>query len=114
MDPTSYRRQTRSLRAYRTIAQIPRDPYDMFARVAKQLLAYQRTIVPTAEQQRIYNQAMARSPEHGPCCCHWRWEAMEGLSKHLISRRHWPAARLASLIGDLDGCGGKRDSEHSA
>jgi hypothetical protein len=110
MDPTSYRRQVQALARFRAEPQIPRDPYDIRVRLAKRLLRYQTRIGLTTAQQRTHAQAMRRSPERGPCCCHcWRWETMAGLSKYLIAVRHWRAPALATLIGDLDGCGGAAD-----
>ncbi len=107
MDEAHYRRQVTALRRYRAVALVPRDPYDISVALAKRLLHLRAQVKLTPTQQATYRQGMADSPEHGPCCCHcWRWQAFSGLGKYLVHERHWPAGRLASLIGDLDGCGG--------
>jgi hypothetical protein len=107
MDETRYRRQVAALRRYRAAELIPRDPYDISVALAKRLLRLRSQIRLAPAERSTYRRALATSPEHGPCCCHcWRWEAFSGLGKYLIHERHWPAPRLASLIGDLDGCGG--------
>lgn len=110
MDATSYRAQVRALRRYRSLPEIPRDPYDVPAGVAQRLLRYDESIALSPSQRGIYARAMSMSDEKGPCCCKcWRWNAFRGLSKYLISHRGWRAPQLASLIGALDGCGGKSD-----
>ena len=48
MDLQSYQAQVESLKRYSDIAQIPSDPYDVPASLAKTLLEYQRTIQLTA------------------------------------------------------------------
>ena len=107
MDETRYRRQVAALRRYRAVALIPLDPYDISVALAKRLLRLRARVKLSPAGQSTYHQALADSPEHGPCCCHcWRWEAFSGLGRYLVHERHWPAPRLASVIGDLDGCGG--------
>lgn len=107
MDRAHYRKQVRALHAYRRLSLIPRDPYDISVPLAKRLLRLRATITLSASEQATYRRAMAMSDEKGPCCCHcWRWQAFGGLARYLIHERHWLAPQLASLIGDLDGCGG--------
>jgi hypothetical protein len=115
MEETRYREQVAALRGYTAIPQIPRDPYDIPAALARELLRYDRTIQLTARERAIHQRALRASPEHGPCCCRcWRWNAFRGLSKHLIHERRWPAAQLGRLIGDLDGCGGAAGEDTAA
>ncbi len=106
MQSGAYRGQVRWLQRYRSVAIIPRDPYDIPAGMAKRLLR-DRALSLTAEQQATYRRAIGLAREHGPCCrrC-WRWEAFRGLSYDLIARHRWPAPRLAMLVQALDGCGG--------
>ena len=69
-----YAEQTRGLSAYRSVPQIPRDPYDISVTQAKQLLVYDRSIWLARVQRAAYRHAMRLAHEHGPCCCHcWRW-----------------------------------------
>jgi hypothetical protein len=108
MDWDHYRAQVRGLRMYSGMRQIPRDPYDISAALAKELFTDEASMHLTAAQQAVYNQAMSISPEKGPCCCKcWRWHALAGLSKYLIVRRHFGARQVASVVGLVDGCGGK-------
>lgn len=110
MDLGSYQAQVEGLKRYSDIAQIPSDPYDIPASLAKELLGYQTSIQLTPDQQAIYDQAMTLSHEGGPCCCRcWRWYAYEGMAKYLITQRGWNAQQVAELWDLADGCGGPRD-----
>lgn len=107
MDLARYQAQVERLESYSDIPQIPSDPYDVPAFLAKELLGYQRDIQLTAQQQAIYDQAMSLSEEGGPCCCRcWRWYAFEGMAKYLITQRSWNAQQIAELWDLVDGCGG--------
>jgi hypothetical protein len=107
MDQTSYRHQVAQLGKYAALPEVPRDPYDVPARLARRLLGYEHTITLTPSQQGTYRRAMRMTREHGPCCCRcWRWDAFKGLSHYLIARRRWSASQVAHLIDALDGCGG--------
>jgi hypothetical protein len=108
MDWMHYQEQTRGLRVYRSMRQVPDDPYDISARLAKSLLAYETSIHLTSAQERVYKRAMSMTTEKGPCCCQcWRWHAFKGLAEHLIVDKHFTARQVASVIGLVDGCGGK-------
>ena len=102
-----YREQITGLKHYAAIAEIPPDPYDIDAALAKRLLpAYAIELKP--EQQQAYDQAMALSSEKGPCCCEcWRWHAYGGLGKLLIRDRGFDGAKLARVWDLSDGCGGE-------
>src|SRR2546430_10792951 len=79
MDPARYRDQVAWLRRYVAIRQIPADPYDIPAGLARQLIGYQATIRLSSAQQETYRAAMRQAPEKGPCCCHcWRGAALPG------------------------------------
>ncbi len=107
MDEHSYGEQVRRLRAYRSMRQIPQDPYDIPAALVKRLFGYDPGISLAGAQRRTYERAIAMSRQKGPCCCPcWRWTAFRGLSKFLIAERKWRPGRLAALIDDLEGCGG--------
>lgn len=108
MDEPSYQAQVAALRRYAAIPEIPTDPYDIPAGLVKELLHDRAAITLSPAQATTYRQAMQRTPEQGPCCCHcWRWDAFEGLGKFLIARKGWSAPELARLIAALDGCGGR-------
>ena len=110
MDFDHYQAQVEGLKRYADIAQIPSDPNDIPASLAKELLGYQSSIQLTSEQQGIYDQAMTQSNEGGPCCCQcWRWFAYEGMAKYLITQHEWNAQQVADLWDLADGCGGPSD-----
>mgnify|MGYP001474915526 CR=1 FL=1 len=107
----AYRSQVAGLRSYAKLSVIPADPYDVPVSLAKLLVAYDRTIQLTPTQARTYAHAMRMSSLKGPCCCHcWRWTAFRGLSRYLISRRHWSTRPVARLTELLEGCGGPMGS----
>ena len=102
-----YREQITGLKRYAAIAEIPPDPYDIDAALAKRLLpAYAIELKP--EQQRAYDQALTVSSEKGPCCCEcWRWHVYGGLGKLLIRDHGFDGANLAKVWDLSDGCGGE-------
>lgn len=107
MDWHRYQEQVERLRQYVNIAHIPSDAYDIPAALVKELLGYQASIHLNAEQQAVYDKAMALSEEGGPCCCRcWRWYAFEGMGKYLITQQGWSAEQLGELWSLTDGCGG--------
>jgi hypothetical protein len=111
MNAARYHAQLRGLRRYARVPAIPTNPYDIPARLAKQLLRYQRSIPPSASQRATYSRTMSMTDEKGPCCCHcWRWDAFQGLSNHLIAERGWNARQVAAVIDLEDGCGGPADA----
>ncbi len=102
-----YVKQVGGLARYRSVPQIPADPYDFSVTLARQLLAYDLAVSLSASQQATYRRAMKLSHEHGPCCCHcWRWSAFEGQAKYLIARRGYGASQIAQIWNLEDGCGG--------
>jgi hypothetical protein len=107
MDLHRYREQIAGLRVHAAIKEIPPDPYDIEAALAKRLLpAYGIELKP--EQQKAYDQAMTLSSEKGPCCCQcWRWHVYGGLGKLLIRDHGFDGAKLARVWDLSDGCGGK-------
>lgn len=114
MDLHRYQEQVKGLKEYSDISQIPEDPYDIPAALAKELFAYQKDIQLTSEQQKIYNEATELSHEGGPCCCKcWRWTAFEGQAKYLITDRNFNAEQIAKVWDLEDGCGGA-GHEHAA
>lgn len=107
MDFHRYQEQVEGLKQYSGISQIPSDPYDISASLAKELLGYQKDIDLTAEQQAAYDEAMKLSHEGGPCCCKcWRWDAFEGQAKYLITEYNFTSEQVASVWDIEDGCGG--------
>lgn len=97
----------------RNLAEIPDDPYDIEAALAKKLLSYYDVKL-TREEQGRYDYAMKDSHEKGPCCCRcWRWQVYGGLAKFLIRNYGFSGKQIAQLWDLSDGCGGD-DLHHHA
>ena len=99
--------------ASQNIAEIPDDPYDIDAKLAKQLIIYYDLELTTEEQQ-AYDYAMLNSNEKGPCCCKcWRWYVYGGLGKYLIKNHGFTGEQITELWNLSDGCGGDNEHQHS-
>lgn len=104
-----YVEQTEGLKKYKEISQIPSDPYDISASLAKELLTYDRNIILTPKEQKEYDKAMSMSEEKGPCCCKcWRWYVYGGLGKYLIRNHKFTGEQITDIWNLSDGCGGDR------
>src|SRR3990167_9522701 len=89
------------------IAEIPDDPYDISAGLAKRLISYY-DIELTLEEQAAYDYAMQNSSEKGPCCCKcWRWFVYGGLAKFLIRHYNFSGEQITEVWNLSDGCGGE-------
>jgi len=109
MDPHRYSEQVDGLEAYREIAAIPPDPYNIEAGLAAKLMASYETELSPGEQAE-YDYAMAHSAEHGPCCCRcWRWKVYGGLAKSLIRNQQFSGQQVTKIWDLSDGCGGESD-----
>ena len=109
MDMHRYEEQVNGLKKFKDIPEIPSDPYDINATLAKQLKAYYDVEL-TAEQQKAYDYAMANSNEKGPCCCKcWRWYVYGGLAKLLIQKYGFTGEQVTEVWNLSDGCGGAGD-----
>lgn len=107
MNLQHYIEQVNGLKKYKDIPEIPSDPYDIPANLAKELLTYNQTIKPTAEEQKILDQGAMGSDEKGFCCCKcWRWDVHEGMSKFLVRNYHFTSKQISELLDLQDGCGG--------
>ncbi|MBI2086907.1 MAG: hypothetical protein HYT69_01930 [Candidatus Zambryskibacteria bacterium] len=96
--------------AGQNIAEIPDDPYNIEARLAKELMSYYDMEL-TPDEQKAYDYAMQNSSEKGPCCCKcWRWYVYGGLGKYLIKNHGFTGEQVTQVWNLSDGCGG--DSEH--
>ncbi len=109
MDMHRYEEQVTGLEKYKDITEIPSDPYDIDASLAKKLKAYYDVEL-TPEQQKAYDYAMANSMEKGPCCCKcWRWYVYGGLGKLLIQKYNFTGEQVTEIWNLSDGCGGAGD-----
>lgn len=106
MDPHRYVDQVTGLKKFKDIPEIPPDPYDIDAVLAKQLKAYYDVEL-TQQQQQAYDYAMENSHEKGPCCCKcWRWYVYGGLGKLLIQKYGFTGEQVTEIWNLSDGCGG--------
>lgn len=104
-----YLEQVEGLKKYKNIAEIPPDPYDIEAGLAKKLQAYYEMEL-TPDQQKEYDFAMQNSDEKGPCCCKcWRWFVYGGLGKFLIKEKGFTGQQVTEVWNLSDGCGGEGD-----
>lgn len=109
MDMHRYEEQVTGLEKYKDIAEIPSDPYDIDAGLAKKLKDYYDVEL-TPEQQKAYDYAMTNSMEKGPCCCKcWRWYVYGGLGKLLIQEYNFTGEQVTEIWNLSDGCGGAGD-----
>jgi hypothetical protein len=109
MDMHRYEEQVTGLTKYQDIPEIPSDPYDIEASLAKKLKAYYDVEL-TPEQQKAYDYAMQNSMEKGPCCCKcWRWYIYGGLGKLLIQKYNFTGEQVTEIWNLSDGCGGAGD-----
>lgn len=106
MDLDRYKKQVQSLQKYKNIPEIPPDPYDIKAGLAKELKKHYNDKL-TLKEQKEYNYAMKNSMEKGPCCCKcWRWQVYGGLGKLLIQRYRFTGKQITEIWNMSDGCGG--------
>lgn len=104
-----YQEQVEGLKKYNSISDIPPDPYDIEAGLAKKLLSYYDLQL-SPEEQKQYDYAMQNSDEKGPCCCKcWRWYVYGGLGKLLIREKGFTGEQVTQVWNLSDGCGGEGD-----
>ena len=109
MNMHRYSEQVDGLKKYKDIPEIPSDPYDIKAGLAKELQAYYDVQL-NSKEQKTYDYAMANSEEKGPCCCKcWRWYVYGGLGKLLIQKYHFTGEQVTEIWNLSDGCGGPGD-----
>lgn len=110
MSAHRYNEQVEGLKKYASTAEIPTDPYDIEAVLAKKMLAYYDLQL-TPDEQKAYDYAMQHSNEKGPCCCKcWRWYVYGGLGKFLIKEKGFTQEQVTEVWNLSDGCGG--EGEH--
>ena len=104
-----YVEQVEGLKKYKDVKEIPPDPYDIEAGLARKMIAYyDDELIP--EQQKAYDYAMQYSMEKGPCCCKcWRWYVYGGLAKYLIQKYNFTGGQITEVWNLSDGCGGTND-----
>jgi len=112
MNMSRYTEQIEGLKKYKDIPEIPSDPYNIDAALAKKLKTYYDAQL-TADEQKAYDYAMANSHEKGPCCCKcWRWYVYGGLGKLLIQKYKFTGEQVTEVWNLSDGCGGSGEGSH--
>lgn len=107
-----YSEQVEGLKKYSNIPEIPPDPYDIEAGLAKKLMEYYDLEL-SPEEQQAYDYAMKNSHEKGPCCCKcWRWYVYGGLGKLLVHNYGFTGEQLTEVWDLSDGCGGDNEHHH--
>lgn len=108
-----YSEQVEGLKKYEDIPEIPPDPYDIEAGLAKRLMNYYDMKL-SPEEQKAYDYAMVNSHEKGPCCCKcWRWYVYDGLGKYLIKNYKFTGEQVTEVWNLSDGCGGDEEHKHA-
>jgi hypothetical protein len=111
MDLARYDKQLTELQKYQAIPQIPADPYDISAALAKELVGYNKSIVLSSSEQQTLKEGAANSDEKGFCCCQcWRWDVHEGMAKFLVHNKAFTAQQITEVLNLEDGCGGPANS----
>ena len=104
-----YSEQIQGLTKYKSIKEIPKDPYDIDASLAKKLKSYYDAKL-SDKEQKTYDFATQNSDEKGPCCCKcWRWYVYGGLAKFLIKEKGFTGEQVTEVWNLSDGCGGEGD-----
>ena len=104
-----YKEQVERLKKYSNISEIPPNPYDIDAELAKRMKKYYDVEL-SKENQKAYDYAMKNSNEKGPCCCKcWRWYIYGGLAKFLIAEKGFTGEQITEVWNLSDGCGGEGD-----
>ena len=109
-----YSEQVEGLKKYSSIPQIPIDPYDIEAGLAKKLMSYYDMQL-TTEEHIAFDYAMQNSSEKGPCCCKcWRWYVYGGLGKYLVRNHGFTGEQVTEVWNLSDGCGGDSEHQHTS
>ena len=107
-----YQEQVSGLEKYKDIKEIPPDPYNVDAGLAKEIMSYYDAPL-GSEEQAAYDYAMENSHEKGPCCCKcWRWFVYGGLGKYLIKEYKFTGEQITEIWDLSDGCGGDGHNGH--
>ncbi len=103
-DTTAYHAQLQKLQAYKSIPDIPLNPYKTPVELAKKWIDYDKSANLTEDQQKIFNQALSMSKE-GPCCCKcWHYYVNEGIAKKMIQDKGWTGQQVAQFWDNSSIC----------
>lgn len=94
------------LQAYKSMPNIPLDPFHTPVAMAKEWIDFDKATTLTADEQKVHDQAMEMSKE-GPCCCKcWHYFVNEGIAKKMIQDKTFTAQHIAAFWDASDICGG--------
>ncbi|MBI4018023.1 MAG: hypothetical protein HY368_00225 [Candidatus Aenigmarchaeota archaeon] len=103
-DVVEYEKHLEAMKKYSYIPDSPPDHFNVSVALVKKLIVYDRDTVLAAEQQKIYDDAIAMS-EEGPCCCRcWHWYVNSGLAKEFIIVYNFTAEQVAQYWDESDIC----------
>lgn len=106
MDRHRYIEQVQGRDKYRSVPEIPPDPYDVPAGLAQKAMSYYDVVL-SPDEIRFSQYAMDNSDEKGPCCCQcWRWRVYGRLGKFLIRELHFTRDELVKVWNLSNGRGG--------
>lgn len=113
MDTHAYEENLKALQAYKEIPDIILDSMKTPIPLAKKWIDYNDATSLTAEEQQIFNNALALSDE-GPCCCKcWHYFVNEGIAKKMIKDGTWNAEQIAGYWDASGICGGEGHGVHT-
>lgn len=105
MNTDEYHENLQKLQAYKQMPDIPLDPMHTSIALAKKWMDYDKATTLTADEQRVYDQAISLSME-GPCCCKcWHYYVNEGIAKKMIKDKTFSAQQIAHFWDASDICG---------
>ncbi|MBI3573133.1 MAG: hypothetical protein HY092_02955 [Candidatus Kerfeldbacteria bacterium] len=100
-----YHEELKNLQPYKDIPDVPLNPFKTPVPIAKKWIDYDQATTLTAEEQKVYDQAMDMSKEK-PCCCKcWHYFVNEGIGKKMIRDYHYTAQQVAGYWDNSDICG---------
>lgn len=104
-DLDDYDKELANLQQYKDIPDIILDPMHTPIPLAKKWIDYDNATTLNAQDQAVYDQAMAMSKEK-PCCCKcWHYFVNEGIAKKMIHDYHYTAQQVANYWDNSDICG---------
>lgn len=104
-DLNHYNKELKNLQQYKDIPDVPLNPFKTPVAIAKKWMDYDQATTLTAEEQKVYDQAMDMSKEK-PCCCKcWHYFVNEGIAKRMIRDYHYTGQQVAAFWDTSDICG---------
>ncbi len=94
-DLKAYNEELEKMQKYKDMPDMPMNPYKTPVAQAKQWIDYDKATTLSAEDQKVFDDAMVISKEK-PCCCKcWHYFVNEGIGKKMIKDYHYSAQQVA-------------------